>query len=206
MGWGGTRVFSVPFSVLRGIAERRFLSAERQVYGTSPIVADSSSAGRSGVTFVPAREAAQVAVDLEIAAGLRAVVVVLAAVQLLIEPDTWQHIELLIGGNSLLDGDHPFRRHVPDFFFARLKRRDWCLPTTGRTIVARFNHGQRVRHCVDSIGPCTVLDFDAIVISSTSCSGSAVPYPLTPSRTMLPKSSGQSVASEESTATVRAAV
>lgn len=66
---------------------------------------DKSDNDRSSLAFIPARQAAQVAVDLKIAAGLRSVIVVQASVLILIQPDTWQHLKLLIGSNSQLHGD-----------------------------------------------------------------------------------------------------
>ena len=66
---------------------------------------DKSDNDRSSLAFIQTRQAAQVAVDLKIAAGLRSVIVVQASVLILIQPDTWQHLKLLIGSNSQLHGD-----------------------------------------------------------------------------------------------------
>lgn len=63
-------------------------------------------------SFVPPRQLAQLRVDFEIAAGLRTVVVMLAAFGMQIQPDTGQQIEMLIRGHSITNRLQPFFRNL----------------------------------------------------------------------------------------------
>ena len=92
--------------------------------------------------LIPARQTTQIAVDLKVAAGLGTKVVMQAAVGVPIQPDARQKFKLLISRNSLLHGDQPFRRDVPDKFLTRLKWRNRGPTTAGRTVIARFDDRQ----------------------------------------------------------------
>ena len=92
--------------------------------------------------LIPARETAEIAVDLEIAAGLGTKVVMQAAVGVPIQPDARQKFKLLISRNSLLHEEQPFRRDVPDKFLTWLKWRNRGPTTAGRTMIAGFDDRQ----------------------------------------------------------------
>ena len=91
--------------------------------------------------FIPSGKATEIAVDLEVAARLRAVCVVQTAVGSLVKPDAGEQVEVLIGGNAVLDGDQPFDGDVPDGFFARLKRWDRSAAAAGGAAIAVFDDG-----------------------------------------------------------------
>ncbi len=74
-------------------------------------------------TFIPAGEAAELGVDFEVAACLRAVVVVLAELCGAVEPDTREQVELLIGCNAIADGLQPVFGNAECCFLAGLKWR-----------------------------------------------------------------------------------
>lgn len=109
-------------------------------------------------TFIPAGEAAELGVDFEVAACLRAVVVVLAELCGAVEPDTGEQVELLIGCNAIADGLQPVFGNAECRFFAGLKWRHGSSPAARSAAIAvqnwrQFTHRKGTGEFVSYIGP-----------------------------------------------------
>jgi len=91
--------------------------------------------------FILSGKTTEIVVDLEVAAGLRAVRVAQTAVGSLVKPDAGEQIEVLIGGDAGMDRDEPFGGHVPDGFFAGLKRWNRGATAAGGAVIAVFDDG-----------------------------------------------------------------
>ncbi len=96
--------------------------------------------------LVISAEQAQLAADGEIAAGLRSEVVVAAFECLCIEPDAGEQVEVLIGGNSELNGLQQFRGDIQGRFFSGLKRWNGCATAAGGAVIAGIDEQLQVGH------------------------------------------------------------
>lgn len=102
--------------------------------------------GGIGDALVISAKQAQLAADGEIAAGLWSEVVVSAFECLCIEPDTGEQVEVLIGGNSELNGLQQFCGDIQGRFFTGLKRWNGCASAAGGAVIAGIDKRMRVCH------------------------------------------------------------